>query len=178
VHDYTAYYKLIDNNINIFNMRIGLITFSFLVIMACGDSKNTQNLRQTNDSLSEVTKFTDPNYSINELVVNENCVIFLWPDSIEITKMQKENDEDTYNEIIADMTWYPGVAMEILDSFNIKRISCDKEYLLLKNSQKKEIKLKRKEIQGDMILFRVDKDPIISYAMEFDKSLVLKYFEK
>ncbi len=47
----------------------------------------------------------------------ENCVIFLWPDTAEIAKMQAENDEDAYNEIVADMTWYQGVAAEVLDSF-------------------------------------------------------------
>ena len=66
----------------------------------------------------------------------------------------------------------------IIDSFNIKNITCDEEYIILKNSKNEETKLKRKAIKGDMILFRIDKEPIFSSAISFDRELTLKYFEK
>lgn len=116
--------------------------------------------------------------SSNETIINENCVVFLWPDSTEIDKLKAENSEEDYNEIVADLTWYPGIAAEVLDSFKIKNISCDEEYIILRNSKNKETKLKRKEIKGDMILFRIDKEPIFSSAIEFYKDLTLKYFNK
>jgi hypothetical protein len=145
-----------------------------LLLVAYGNSKNTQVIAQSNPN--EISE-NQADYK-NELVVHDNCVIFLWPDSTEIAQMQAENDEETYNEIIADLTWYPGVAREVLDSFNIKNISCDKEFLILRNSNNKETRLKRKEIEGDMILFNTEKEPIISNAIDFDKEKTLKYFGK
>jgi len=161
-------------------MKLLLIILSLLIIISCTDSSENAITNQKNDSIikKEIPQSGKKANSSNEAIVNENCVIFLWPDSTEIEKMKAENSEEDYNEIVADLTWYPGVAAEVLDSFKIKNISCDEEYIILRNSKNEETKLKRKEIEGDMILFRIDKDPIFSSAIEFDKDLTLKYFDK
>jgi hypothetical protein len=112
------------------------------------------------------------------MLVGKSCVIFLWPDSIELVKLQTENDEDTYNEIVADLTWYPGVASEVLDSLGIDIFNCDKDSIILFNGSTVVAKYKRKELKGDMILFNKNKEPQISWAIEFDKNIALNYFDK
>lgn len=146
-------------------LKYSIVFIVLIIFVGCTTSKtDTANNSSVSDS--------------NSLVVAENCVIFLWPDSTEIAELQATTKEDVYNEIIADMTWYPGIATGILDSFQIKSIGCDQDLLILKTIQGKEKKLNRREIKGDMILFRVDKEPIITYAIDFDKELTLKYFDK
>ncbi|OFX18469.1 MAG: hypothetical protein A2041_13470 [Bacteroidetes bacterium GWA2_31_9b] len=153
---------------------VALTTF-----LSCGTPKTQES--QT-DSQSDIAMQTDQNKENSEslkntMVVNENKVIFFFPDSIESAEMQSKYDEDTYNEIVADMTWYPGIAGETLDTLGIKYIHCDKEFLILVKSDKTETKLKRKEVDGNMILFNVEKDPIISTAIEFDREVIIDYFD-
>jgi len=161
-------------------MKPFLVILSIIMIVSCVESNENSDSNQKSDSISKkgMTQNERKTKSKNEAIIDENCVIFLWPDSIEIEKMQAENSEEVYNEIVADLTWYPGIAAEVLDSFKIKNISCDEEYIILRNSKNKETKLKRKEIKGDMILFRIDKEPIFSSAISFERELTLKYFEK
>jgi hypothetical protein len=159
-------------------MKQLLLLFSISTLLSCINSNETDTSDKKNDSIIENN--TAHNGLIKktptELTVNENCVIFLWPDSTEIEKIKAESDEETFNEIAADMTWYPGMAQITLDSFKIKSISCDQEYLILKNAKNKTTKLRRIELEADMILFRLDKDPVFSNSIDFDKDVVLKYF--
>lgn len=161
-------------------MKTFLFILSTIMILSCNESNENSDSNQENDSLfkKSMTQNRKKAKSSNEAIIDENCVIFLWPDSAEIDRMQAENSEEVYSEIVADLTWYPGIAAEVLDSFKIKNITCDEEYIILRNSKNEETKLKRKEIQGDMILFRIDKEPIFSSAISFDRELTLKYFGK
>jgi len=113
----------------------------------------------------------------NTLIVNENSVIFLFPDSIEIKELQAKYSEDAYNEVVSDMVWYPDQAGQKLDSLKIKNMHCDKEYIVFKQVDNKEIKLKRKELQGNMVIFNINKDPKISWANEFNIDSVQNYLK-
>jgi len=156
------------------------IIIPILILASCFNSNENNASQSDKDSIVKNKSNTSGllSNSFKELVVNENCVIFLWPDSAEIEKIKAENDEEAYNEIIADLAWYPGIAAEVLDSFKIKNVSCNEEFLILKNSKNKETRLKRTDIDGDMILFRIDNEPIFSSAIEFNKDLILKFFDK
>lgn len=160
-------------------MKPYVLILTFVFIAACGNPKKKSDVSNQDtiaaDKLSQTITTSVPS---NTLFVNENCVIFLFPDSTEFAKMQEENDEDTYNEIVSDLTWYPGIAAEVLDSFNIKNITSDKEIIILKNRRNQETKYKRKELEGDMILFNASKEPLIGYAIDFDRDNTLKYFDK
>lgn len=161
-------------------LRPFLVIMTMTMLMSCAESSQNSDSSLKNDSIpanrSSQNELKE-NHS-NVAIIDENCVIFMWPDSNEIAKLKAENSEEDYNEIVADLTWYPGIATEVLDSFKIKSVSCDEEYIILRNSKKEEFKLKRKELNGDMILFRIDKEPIFSSAIEFDRELTLKYFDK
>ena len=161
-------------------MKNLLIFLSLSVLTTCGTQKKADNNSDSSDTvkITETQTGVKVDNGLNTAIFDKNCVIFLMPDSIELANMQSNNDDGSYDEYVADLTWYPGVAGEVLDSFNIENIYCDKEIIILRNSKKTESKFKRKEIEGDMILFNIDKDPIISSAIDFDRDGTLKYFDK
>ncbi len=92
--------------------------------------------------------------------------------------MQVEYDEETYMEIMSDLSYYHSAAEVVIDSFNIKIIHCSDEYIFFIKSTNEEIKYKRKELEGDMIFFNVDKELMILHSFDFDKEAMLRYFNK
>lgn len=165
--------------------RIVYILISILAFSSCKDNASqSSSLSDRADTTAESEKIDTTliekkaALEPNTLFVKESYVLFMYPDTNEINAMQQKYDDETYVEIIADMTWYPELASEVLDSFAIKNQNCDSEYIILKKSDNSEIKYKRKELDGDMILFHPDKDPIISSSVDFDREFTLTYFNK
>ncbi len=93
--------------------------------------------------------------------------------------MQKEYSEEDYNEIVADITWYPGIASEFLDSIGVRNEMVNNQMLLVFKSKKgKRYEFHKDSIKGNMILFRNDTVPIISSAIDFDNKIVKDFFKK
>ena len=160
-------------------MKKALFYISLIVFAACGNQKqnDSETGKQEIPKQEEKKKLEAVISNDSTMTVRENYVIFFWPDSKEIEEMQANNPEDVYNEIVADLTWYPGIAGEVLDTLQIRHITCDSKFLVLVKSDKTEIKLNRKETDGNMVLFNVDKEPIISYAISFDEKETKEYFD-
>lgn len=112
------------------------------------------------------------------LVINENCFVFLWPDSIEIAQLKAKYSEEAYNTIVDDITWYIAQAGMTCDTLKIKYYYCDKDFIIFKNSEGKQVRLKRRESEGDMVLINLKKEPRIEHSASFDKEAVLKYFDR
>jgi len=108
------------------------------------------------------------------LVISENCVIFLWPDSLEVEEM-KTKYPDGYAEILDDMIYYASDAAIALDSEGIKNFFCDKSVLQFKDD-KKDSFIKRKKVDGNMILFKYGEKPVIIYAINFDIEYCRNFF--
>ena len=158
-----------------------LIYVSLFALMAsCSGNKLNESKSNDKDSVNQSSSVNSTGIELNDstLLVREDAVIFLWPDSLEMKKMETENSEEDYATIVDDMSWYPSVAAPVLDSLKIKKIDCDKACIILRKSNNKEIKLRRKEISGNMIVFNNKKDPMISYASDFDKDSILNFLDK
>jgi len=108
------------------------------------------------------------------LVVSENCVIFLWPDSLEIEEI-KIKYPDGYAEILDDMIYYASDAAIALDNEGFKNFFCDKSVIQFKGD-KKDTFIKRKKTDGNMILFKYGEKPVISNAIEFDINVCKQFF--
>ena len=159
------------------NMRI-IVTFVVIIfVCGCNNNKSSNNQKITQPIVQATDTTINQTLPVNSMVINENAVIFLFPDSIEISEMQAKYDEETYNEIVADLTWYPGLAGEVLDSVKIKNLHCNNEYIVFKSSDGRQTILKRKEIDGDMIVFNVEKDPLISSASQFRLNVVMDFLK-
>ncbi len=165
--------------------RIVYFLISILAFSACkqnasqsSDSSDSVDTTVKSDKIETTVIENQTDVESNTLLVTEGYVLFMYPDTSEINEMQRKYDEETYSEIVADLTWYPGIASEVLDSFDIKNQNCDSEYIILRKSDKSEIKYERKKLDGDKILFHPDKEPLVSSAIEFDRELTLSYFGK
>jgi hypothetical protein len=161
-------------------MKLLYIFLILLVLTACDAKKSSDNDSTNADSVLVPDEEADVNTKpgVNTILVEKNCVIFLYPDSIEIEEMKKKYGEDDFYTVADDLSWYQGTAGIILDSLKIKQISSDKEYIILKNNKNVCKKYTRKALDGDMILFNVNKEPIIKSSIDFDQKMVLKYFDK
>lgn len=141
---------------------------------------NDSNLNENNDTVIVIDEyFEDPiikSYTSNSdtLVISENCVIFLWPDSLEIEEM-KINYPDAYTEILDDMIYYASDAAIALDNEGYKNFFCDKSVLQFKG-EKKDTFIKRKKTDGNMILFKSGEKPVIMNTVDFEINLCRKFF--
>lgn len=152
---------------------------AFLIIMA--SCNNVGNINSENiDSTENLTKLkADKLDSDSIFETAENIVVFLMPGDAEIEKMKSEYSEEDFAEIVADITWYPGVAAEYLDSIGIKnKILINQKFLILKKSNGEKIKFQKEHIEGNMIMFRNDTLPIIGYAVNFDGNYAKRFFKK
>jgi hypothetical protein len=182
-------------------MRVLIYLIFSLIIVSCinsGTGENTVGSKEDNDTLANGDKniddsgnissdtsqvideyFNDPvvkSYSSESdtLVVSEDCVIFLWPDSTEVEEL-KIKYPDGYAEILDDMIYYASEAAMALDAVDIKNFFCDKSVLLFTGA-KKDIFLKRKKAGGNMIFFKKGEKPFISDAIDFDIDVCTKFF--
>jgi|WetSurMetagenome_2_1015567.scaffolds.fasta_scaffold07387_4 hypothetical protein len=158
-------------------MKYLTIISIILITFSCTGKKPAGNKPISQDQVNANNHEKKDPPPENTLIVNENSVIFLFPDSIEIKELQAKYNEDAYNEVVADMVWYPDQASQKLDSLKIKNMHCDKEFIVFKQANNKEIKLKRKELQGNMVIFNVNKEPKISWAIEFNIDSVQNYLK-
>jgi hypothetical protein len=141
-----------------------------ILIIAC----NRSSPKKTE---SEVKGMSD-SASVTFKKFKEDCVVFIMPDSSKLSKMRKEQTEDNYNEVIADIQWYIGIASECLDSLKIKNSTESDCRLIFIQQNGKKFEFNTGNIDGNMILFRNDTIPKVSYAINFKKDSILKYFKK
>ncbi|MDT0555048.1 hypothetical protein [Patiriisocius hiemis] len=146
-----------------------------VILSACNQGKQRTEASTEIDTNANA-KVADTVDNKNAIVINERMVLFLMPDSTEINEMQSKYVEEDFIEIISDMTWYPDMAGEQLDSLNIKNQYFDKDSIIIKHSDNSETVLKRKELDGDMVLIHPDKKPVITNSVDFDKAQTLSYF--
>ncbi|MDD3741799.1 MAG: hypothetical protein PHH30_11215 [Bacteroidales bacterium] len=138
------------------------------------------DLNEINDTIVVIDEyFEDPiikSYTSESdtLVVSENCVIFLWPDSLEIEEI-KIKYPDGYAEILDDMIYYASDAAIALDNEGYKNFFCDKSVIQFKGD-KKDIFIKRKKTDGNMILFKYGEKPVIMNAIDFEIDFCRSFF--
>jgi len=109
------------------------------------------------------------------LIVDSSTVIFLYPDSTEYREMEAKYSEEDLTEIVSGMNWYPFMVQEKLDSTEFKYQDCSLPLLVFNKSDGSSILLERKKLEGNMIIFNVDADPIVTYAVNFDEKTHLNF---
>ncbi len=106
--------------------------------------------------------------------IEEECVLFLWPDSLEIAEL-KEKFPQTYLDIIDSMIYKTSQVSMELENAGIKNFFCDRSVIYF-NDTNKELFLKRKQIDGNMLFYKKGKEVIISNVIEFDINKCLDFF--
>ncbi|MDD2633916.1 MAG: hypothetical protein PHW82_00285 [Bacteroidales bacterium] len=137
------------------------------------------NKSEISDSIPVDEYYSDPlvvSYvqQSDTMVINENCVIFLWPDSLEIVAMQDQYPV-RYLDILNDKISYVSDAAIVMDADGIKNFFCDKSVIKFINAPE-DIILQRKKVEGDMLMFKYGKQPYVLDAVEFDIEQVKAFF--
>lgn len=153
-------------------MKNFLLFFLLISLILACKSKSGQNKISGN-----INTKTD-NIQVTQKLITDNCVVFLMPDSQKLSKMRKEETEDNYNEIISDIQWYIGTATETLDSLRIKNEIVHDCVLIFKQKNGQVDRISSNTIDGNMILFRNDTTPKISFAINFNQDSTLTFFKK
>ena len=108
------------------------------------------------------------------MIINEDCAILLWPDSLELVAMQEKYPEG-YVEILDDMIYYASDAAMALNDAGIKNFFCDKTVIQFINSPK-DYFIERKKTEGSMIFLKQGKEPYITYSVNFNLDSCKNYF--
>lgn len=147
------------------------LTFFILsvFIIAC-NNKNTK-VSPVNENVEELVDIPDT------MIIDQNMVVLWWPDSIQQIEMKEKFDETSYNKFVDDLTWYSEKAVEMLDSAHINNKITDRDVIIFKNKIKGTIEVKRKETNGNMVLFNVNKDPFVTNMTSFDRKEVISFFK-
>lgn len=140
------------------------------MLVSCGTRKssNTQPDSSAGDTLTEVQ---------DTLFVENNMVVFLWPDSTEQVVFKERFDETSYNKFVDDLTWYTEKAVGMLDSIKVENRITDRDVIVIKRPDQQEIVFIRKELQGNMILFKTGKEPVITSMTGYNPTEVRDYFK-
>ncbi|MCK9255864.1 MAG: hypothetical protein GX793_09285 [Bacteroidales bacterium] len=108
------------------------------------------------------------------LVISEDCVIFLWPDSLEIENL-KITKPNSYLQILEEMISSASEVALSLDAVNIKNYFSDKEVLLIKNIDSQEI-IHRKKVNFNMVVFKYGEKAIFCNTFDYDKDSCANIF--
>lgn len=141
-----------------------------IILTGCG-TKKSKDLQNSDTPLVGVTEIYDT------MIIDRNIAVIWWPDSNDQVVMKENYDEISYNTFVDDLTWYTQKAVEMLDSFNIENRVTDKDVIVFKKNDEQEVILKRKEIKGNMVLFNVNKEPLVANVNEYNRKLVIEFFK-
>lgn len=64
-----------------------------------------------------------------EIKIASKTVVGIFPDSLQLSKMEKEYGEDDFFTIIDDVIWYDSQMREVIDSLKIKFVDTDKRLI-------------------------------------------------
>lgn len=157
---------------------IAIIT---LAILGCTQKKqpNTQEIAQKQIETQEAETETQlPTTNDSTLVVNNTHAIMFMADSLELKEVVNKYGQEALAEVASDISYYAMTASDIVDSLGIETTISDKKYLLLIRPDNSQIIIERKKVQeGDMVLFKPGKEPLITFTAGFQKQTAIKYFE-
>lgn len=179
--------------------RIYFLTIIILLLFSCSNSVEKQIKENNYDENGDTSLFKfknedslelkSKNYDYFEepiiqsyrkesdtLVIAEDCVIFLWPDSLEIENL-KIAKPNSYLEILEEMISSASEVALSLDSENIKNYFSDKEVLLIKNIDNQEI-IHRKKVNFNMVVFKYGEKAVFCNTFDYNKDSCANIFNK
>lgn len=156
-----------------------------VLLQSCGEaSKEEQDSKPEapkEEPVVEVSVEVElPTFDVQDtaLIVNNSSVIFLYPDSTEYAKMEEEYSEDDLAEVLSGMHWYPMLVQDELDSTDIMYTDCMLPHIVFNKADGSSTIIKKKQVEGNMILFNINNEPIVTYAVSFDKKNHMEYLNK
>jgi len=132
-------------------------------------------------TLDEYKEFynSDSTIANNDLTIDFDCAVLIYPTEEEINKMKKTYGEDDFYIIADDNNWYQGMAIEMLDSVGIKKATVHGDSLRFKGEDETwSFDLKRDSLTGwNIILFSRRKGPKVISTVDLTTQEIRNYFD-
>ncbi len=131
--------------------------------------------------------FVLKNYIVGNVPANDvqkldsDAVVFIYPDSVQVEQMKKEDGEDDFYTGADDAQYYQGQALEMCDSVKMKHITPEKRYIQFVSKVKTiYFDTRAKAARGWMtVFFRTDSLPrIVSVFDAISDSTLKAYFKR
>lgn len=170
-----------------------VFSISFIACNSGGKSSTGNDIAEDstlniNDSIEDTSVvkmnfsddyFDDPviqNYQQNSdtLYIAEDCVIFLWPDSIEVEQMKMQNP-DSYIDVLKFKMESAAEIAILLDSLGIKNFYFDKSVLWLE-AVGNDFFINRKKTHVEIIMYKFGKEPQKLSFLDFSIQKLNEYF--
>ncbi len=121
----------------------------------------------------------DGNFSENELqTIDSTCAIFVFPTEEQLENLKKTEGEDNFETILDDGNFYQAEAMRLIDSLGFNTITAESRYLTLRGQRTWALDVRKKNLpEWNLILFQVDKEPIIVPTAGLGPEKILEYFQ-
>jgi len=142
-----------------------------VLILGCNGRKTP--VASINEEDSDLVSAEIP----DTLVVDQNMVVFWWPDSTQQVAMKNNLDEISYRKFVDDMTWYNEQAIQMLDSFRIASRITDKDVIVFKAGGVSKIIIERNESKSNIVLLHENKEPLITSMNNFNRKEVISFFK-
>ena len=173
-------------------MNKKLVYWVFILLLSCNSHQNNnQNISSIDPVKTESTPpldFKNKSYksldyakseAINDtsqyFLINQECALYIQPDTSWINAQQRSMPEDDWNTIVDDHQYYESIAEDTLKSYGVNVINRDGDkrflkFVLKNNSVYTLDKLKMKDAWG-LILFNEINDPVLWGGSEINDAL-------
>lgn len=111
--------------------------------------------------------------------IDFDCAILIYPIDVQIEEMKRTLGEEDFYVVADDNNWYQGIAIEMIDSVGIDKITARGQYLKLQG----ENKIWTLDIRKDnmpswnLIFFKRTKEPQIIPTVDLTVDQIRDYFE-
>jgi len=119
------------------------------------------------------------NGALADLTIDFDCAVLIYPTEEEIDKMKKAYGEGDFYIIADDNNWYQGMAIEMLDSVGIKKVTVHGDSLRFKGESKTwGYDLKKDSLTGwNIIFFSRTKGPQVISTVDLTTQEIRGYFD-
>jgi len=179
-------------------MRLRIIVIISLGLWSCSKTADTSSNLQHADTLKSKVdsiatyefdydaQFKLDNYlttdsfdeKTNDLI-DFDCAILIYPTSEQIDEMKRNEGEEDFYIGADDSNWYQAMAIEIIDSVGIKKLTASGRYLRLRGQNKTwDLDIRKKNLPAwNLIFFKSTKEPKIISTIDLTVDEAKNYFE-
>jgi hypothetical protein len=158
-----------------------LIITSIFFLLSCSGNKNDAPPFKTDPShIKRKRKVEYENKIIpaNALLVDQSCVLFLKPSKEKMDSLKKSLSEKDYQSQVSMVNHETNKVADQLDSLDIINFECRKEIIILRNADNKDTSLNNDGSGNNLILFNIEKKPLIVSSADFKPITAVDYFQK
>lgn len=113
------------------------------------------------------------------LILGFDCAILIPPSEQQIEEMKVALGKETFYTVADDSQFYYGLAVEMIDSAGIQKVTFNDQFLRLKGESKTwDLDVRKKDLAyWKIILFRTDKEPEVVSVFDFTSAKLKAFFE-